>query len=170
MLPGFVDRGPVATEDAVDAFEVRCGFRLPPDYRRFLLEQNGGERAAAPPRNKEMIHEVGALPTHRFFSLGAAAHVTDDVVGRGAEAAEDWPELLVDLEVRMRWWRDGGCPADLLLVAEVYFGELLLRLDGPDAGAVLYSFDPSGHGDGHCEQVAGSFAELLLDFESWEFA
>jgi hypothetical protein len=35
-------RGPVVTEDDVATFEQRIGHRLPEDYRRFLLEVNGG--------------------------------------------------------------------------------------------------------------------------------
>ena len=40
--PAMEWRGPVVTEEDVAAFERRLGHRLPEDYRRFLLEVNGG--------------------------------------------------------------------------------------------------------------------------------
>ena len=45
---------------------------------------------------------------------------------------------------------------------------LLLRLDGPDAGAVYFSYDPDGYCEWHCHRVARSFADLLRDQEGWD--
>jgi hypothetical protein len=75
MRTGFHDRGPFVSEMEVAAFEERCGCRLPSDYRQFLLDQNGGERALpprAPEEDEEEAEEEGQR-TLRFFSLGAAA-------------------------------------------------------------------------------------------------
>ena len=173
MLPGFITRGPLLSDAEVATFEGRAGFRLPPDFRRFLLDQNGGERASAL-RPEEAIAADGYPRSHRFFSLGAAVAAglsVDEADDLGGEVAEAWPELLGDLELRIRWCRAGGYPTELLPVAEVYQGDLLLlRLDEPDAGAVYFAFDPDGYCEWHCDRVAGSFADLLRDFEAWEFA
>ena len=65
VLPGFVTRGPVVGEQEVAAFEARCGFRLPPDYRQFLLDQNGGDFRIAQPAQRrdraglEIVRRLG---------------------------------------------------------------------------------------------------------------
>ncbi|MFL5329893.1 MAG: SMI1/KNR4 family protein [Gemmataceae bacterium] len=178
MWPGFVSRGPTVGEAEVAAFEARCGFRLPPDYRRFLQEHNGGERAPAPRAEEEGVGDWVPQP-RRVYSLGAAAaaglSVEDALVLYGqARWAEDWaalmefPELTGDLEVQMRLCRgDGGpgyYPPELLPVADGDHDDLLLlRLDGSDIGAVYFSYDPDGYCEWHCHRVAESFAELLRD-------
>jgi hypothetical protein len=186
MRPGFVDRGPPVREAEIAAFEGRCGFRLPPDYRGFLLEQNGGERSPAPRAEEEAVEGWTPRP-HRFYSLGAAAaagwSVEEVVEMVGAlDDADLWTEFLAelpgltdDLEVQMRLCRgDGGpgyFPPELLPVAVGCRDDLLLlRLDGPDAGAVYFSFDPDGYCEWHCHRVAGSFADLLRDPEGWDRA
>jgi hypothetical protein len=175
MLSGFVSRGPVVGETEVAAFERWCGFCLPPDYRRFLLEQNGGERASV--LTPERAMEVDAWTReYRFFSLGAAAGLTvEDAVVFGNKVGEAWPRVEYDLAVQARWlWGDGGplCyPPDLLPVAIVYHHDLLLlRLNGPEAGGVLYCWNPDGYFEWHCGQVAESLAELLRNFESQDWA
>src|SRR3712207_1523043 len=119
MLPGFVDRGPPVGEDEIAAFEGRCGFRLPPDYRRFLSEQNGGERSPAPRSEEEEVPGDWARRPRRFFSLGVAAAAGLSVeevlaMAAGAVSPEDWhalmafPEWTNDLEVQMRLCRGDG--------------------------------------------------------------
>ena len=164
MLPGFVDRGPPVGEGEIAAFEGRCGFRLPPDYRGFLLAQNGGERFPAPRTEEEVVEDWAPRP-HRFFSLGAAAAAgfsVEEVMALDGEDLMEFPELANDLEVQMRLCRgDGGpgyYPAELLPVAVGYHDDLLLlRLDGPDAGAVYFSYDPDGYCEWHGHRVAGAF-------------
>jgi hypothetical protein len=160
MLPGFLSRGPTVSAADVAAFEARCGLSLPADYRQFLLDQNGGERAPVEERSR------------RFFSLGLA-DVADpeEIDSLGGEDAQEWPELLHDLEVRARWWRDAKLPAHWLPIAEVCDGELLLlRLKGHGVGSVFFSYDPRGYDEGHLEKVAKSFTVLLRDFDDWEYA
>lgn len=183
MLRGFVSRGPVVGEDAIAAFEARCGFRLPQDYRAFLLEQNGGEWFLGPLAEEEAEVDWEPRP-HRFYSLGAAATAglsVDDVLalyGRD-NSLEEWtallerPEVIGDLEVQMRMCRgDGGpnnYPPELLPIAVGFRDDLLLlRLDGPDAPAVFFTFDPDGYCEWHCHQVASSFTELLRDLAGKE--
>ena len=43
--PPMDGRGPHVTTADVAAFEQRCGFQLPEDYRAFLLDVNGGRTA-----------------------------------------------------------------------------------------------------------------------------
>ena len=71
MLSGFVSRGPVVGETEVAAFERSCWFYLPPDYRRFLLEQNGGERASVPGAAKNI--EVRGEPRGGALSYPQSA-------------------------------------------------------------------------------------------------
>src|SRR4051812_8591522 len=135
MLPGFVTRGPIVGEAEVAAFESRCGFRLPPDYRKFLLDQNGGERAL-PPRTPEEDEEEddtddAGQRTLRFFSLGAAAAAKVPIKKVAADP-ERWPEkfhvLTGDLDWVMTCCREAGSrsyPPELLPVAEVGDGALL---------------------------------------------
>jgi hypothetical protein len=91
------------------------------------------------------------------------------------EFLREFPELINDLEVQMRLCRgDGGpgfYPPALLPVAVGFHDDLLLlRLGGPDAGAVYFSYDPDGYCEWHCHRVAGSFAELLQNLEREEHA
>lgn len=173
MFPYFLDRGPRVREADVSAFEERCGFRLPLDYRQFLLEQNGGRRRPAP-RPEEDIAAEGWPRRHQFFSLGAAASIgvtLEEAIAFGWEAIEEWPGLLADLALQMHGCREGGYPRELLPIAVVWHdGLLLLRLDAPDPGEVYFTCDPDGYFEWHCERVAGSFSELLRDFEELEFA
>jgi hypothetical protein len=174
VLPGFISRGPVVNEDDIAAFEGRCGFQLPPDYRRFLLDQNGGDRPVASAPEEE---DEGGTETVQFFSLGAAA-AAKLPVEKVAASPERWPKkwriLTSDLDMRMTWCRgDGGpryYPPELLPVAELTLGVLLLRLKGRGTGAVLHCKGPDGYEPGHTKKVAGSFAELIrgLDDVSWD--
>src|SRR5262245_1930129 len=112
MLPGFVDRGPPVCEGEIAAFEGRCGFRLPPDYRGFLREQNGGGRSPAP-RTVGAVVEDWAPRPRRFYSLGAAAAAgfsVEEVVVLAGEDLMGLPELACDLEVQMRLCRGTAAP------------------------------------------------------------
>jgi hypothetical protein len=169
VLPGFVSRGPVVGEAEVAAFEARCGYRLPPDYRQFLLEQNGGDRPVA----QEPDDEDGWTETVQFFSLGTAATLEVPVEEVAADP-EAWPAefevLSRDLDRVMTYCRDAGTrsyPPELLPIAELSLGVLLLRLKGRGTGAVLHCYDPDGYESGHVNKVAGSFAELIRDLDDY---
>jgi hypothetical protein len=170
-----VTRGPVVGEAEVAAFEDRCRFHLPPDYRRFLLEQNGGERPL-PPRPPEEDEDEGRHEVVRFFSLGAAATVAvphDTVLADPERWFEEWAVLMTDLTGRMAGARDFGTrsfPPELLPVADLSLGMLLVRLKGRGTGAVLHCYDPDGYEPGHVNKAAASFAELLRDLDDSEWS
>ena len=65
-------RGPAVTESDIVAFEDRLGHRLPDDYRRFLLEVNGGRLAT---QNTSFEFSIISL----MYSLNAP-DVSDDLL------------------------------------------------------------------------------------------
>ena len=180
MLPGFVDRGPVVGADEIAAFEERCGYRLPADYRAFLLAQNGGARSLPAHMEDDATENwtQRMVRTPRFYSLGAAAAAGFTVAEALEQLSlighfEDWmeleaefPGLLHDLDVKMHICRGDGShgyyPPELLPIGTGgYENLLLLRVDGPDAGAVFSTWDPDGYCEWHCDREAGSFVEYL---------
>lgn len=66
----MADRGPVVTDSDVAAFEGRIGHRLPDDYRRFLLDVNGGG-----PDSDHARSAAGVV--HVFLSLRATDGALD---------------------------------------------------------------------------------------------
>ncbi|HWO18434.1 MAG TPA: SMI1/KNR4 family protein [Kofleriaceae bacterium] len=105
-------RGPAVAESSVAAFEQRLGHLLPTDYRRFLLEVNGGE-----PDDSSCEFSLGAVTM--FFSI------CDD--------ADDSR----DLEDANRWFNVSPSRNDLLFVAHDSSGaNILLALTGEHRGQV----------------------------------
>jgi hypothetical protein len=143
--------------------------------RRTTAGSSSSRTAASGPApwTEEEVVEAWAPRPRRFFSLGAAAAVglfVEEVMALDGEDLTELPELANDLDVQMRLCRgDGGprhYPPELLPVAVGPHDDLLLlRLDGPDAGAVYFSYDPDGYCEWHCQRVAGSFADLLRGLE-----
>lgn len=72
MLETMDGRGPALRESELDAFEEGLGTRLPFDYRRFLIEWNGGAPVPA-------AFHAGAETSmvSRFYTLGAAVPIDD---------------------------------------------------------------------------------------------
>ena len=70
MAAVFDSRGPVVHAPEVDAFEATLPRTLPPDYRDFLLTQNGGETYLwwPPELGGPEVSDVDA-----FYSLGGGA-------------------------------------------------------------------------------------------------
>src|SRR5262249_15716991 len=151
MLAQYLTRGPVIGAADIAAFELRCGFPLPLDYRQFLLEQNGGLRAPAPRTPKELAG-IGTESPHTFLSLGAAAQLKgpiDDVANGSLAWPAEFEVLRSDLDWLMTNCREAGYPPELLPVATVSIGVLLLRLNGPRAGEALLCGDPDGYYEWH---------------------
>lgn len=153
----FAARGPVVVESDLTAFETRLEYPLPPDYRQFLLQQNGGEVLAA---------DGKPITGARLFSLlllGFEITEADLEVSYDADPME-WPEFCCDLDVRSLLCIRADYPVNLLPIGDVADGSLFLWLDGPDVGAVDLTFDPDGYVAWHCHRVAASFGELLQNF------
>lgn len=142
--PAMLRRGPIIDESSIALFEHRLGHRLPDDYRRFLLEVNGGT-----PDNSTCEFSLGAVTM--FFSL--------------CESDEDR-----DLEDANRWYV--GPSRELLFVAHDSSGaNILVALAGEHRGQVWLqdTADPRPEGSNprvlwhdrrDMEKVADSFAEF----------
>lgn len=104
-------RGPRVGEAEVAAFEQRFGIPLPDDYRRFLLEVNGGYPAD---ENTRFSHYV----INRLFSLA------------------DKDDESRDLETRASWARATLPHPDLLFIGHFDGARILLALSGSHRGEV----------------------------------
>ncbi|HWO21181.1 MAG TPA: SMI1/KNR4 family protein [Kofleriaceae bacterium] len=127
------------------AFERRFGHPLPDDYRRFLLEVNGGYPA-------DENSWIGHFTVNRLFSLC------------------DQDDESRDLETRAGWARTSLPHSDLLFIGHFDGARILLALNGGHRGEV-WSQDtvdqrPSSnprvlwHDRRDMEKVADSFAEF----------
>jgi hypothetical protein len=112
------DDVPTVTEDDLKAFENKYAFRLPNDYRTFLLENNGG----FPSPNCVTFSEAGrktASDVFCYFAIG----------DQRAWASVEW-----HLETY-----SGRLPEDTVPVARDSCGNLwLLAVGGGNAGSVFF--------------------------------
>lgn len=95
----------------IDAFEKVLGYRLPRDYRDFLLRTNGGE-----------------LPPHSIsYGSGMDGDTTSIRIFYGLNRGNDWADLLRQREGNIA---AGRCPAHMLSIASDdggYSFEIYLR-------------------------------------------
>jgi SMI1 / KNR4 family (SUKH-1) len=144
--PRMEDIRPSVDEPAVSRFEQRLGHLLPDDYRRFLLEMNGGR-----PDDSSCQYSLGVI--NEFFSL-------------------DDPDEDSDLESSNRWAAD--IPSrDLLYVGHDGIGGcILIALAGEHRGEVWLqdTEDPRPEGSNprvlwhdrrDMKKLADSFEEFL---------
>lgn len=140
-------RGPPVGEAEIAAFEQRIGSTLPDDYRRFLLEVNGGYPAG---ENARFSHYV----LHRLFSLADKDNESND------------------LETCAGWARRVLPHPDLLLIGFAEGVPILLALSGGHRGEVWAqdTVDPRPddanprvlwHDRRDMTKLAGSFEELV---------
>jgi hypothetical protein len=110
----IVERGPVIGETEIDAFEARIGWKLPADYRKFMLASNGGRPGP------HVIREdrVGELRIARFFSIGGAA--SSDLETEYRTMRERWPSWFIHIAVDT--WGNRFCMA----LGEVGYGHIYL--------------------------------------------
>jgi uncharacterized protein (TIGR02996 family) len=155
------DRGPVITAKEIEQFELKCGIRLPHDYRAFLLNYNGGVVS-----ENESLTPDGEPYTwgeeHTFYSLESRSDACGD---RGLER---WAAFRHEYIARfppdptIEQWFMRFIPVGRS--ADPIFG-LLLGVAEPEFGKVRY-FDFSvgfypGYLDRNPEPDATSFAEYL---------
>lgn len=104
-------RGPQVRESEIAAFEQRFGATLPDDYRRFLVEVNGGRPADTNARcSQEVINSL--------FSLADKEHESRDLETRASRARPDLPH------------------PDLLFIGHFDGARILLALTGDHRGEV----------------------------------
>lgn len=120
--PIMEDRGPLVGEAEVAAFEQRLGLTLPADYRRFLLEVNGGLLADA---NTRLSH----------YLITDLLSLNDDIDARSLEARA----------ARAHWVLPHP---DLLMIGNTEGGMMLLAVAGSHRGEVwnLDTVDPRPDG------------------------
>jgi len=82
--PPMQRRGPQVTESEIAEFEKRYGHQLPDDYRRFLLDVNGG-------RLDKSRREFDAGVVNRLFSLNDPEDDSRDLTTRAERARRDLP-------------------------------------------------------------------------------
>jgi len=110
--PPMVRRGPSVSEHDILAFEKRFGWRLPQDYRRFLLDVNGGRTAQS----------------HREFSGGILNTLL---------SLNDTTDESRDLATRVEWARRSLPSAELLLIgADDGGASITIALDVEHCGEV----------------------------------
>lgn len=137
------------TEEDVSAFERSLGQRLPDDYRRFLLEVNGGRLA-----------DVNAGYAFGVINMMYSLHDPKD--GRNLltrVTRERMLSLLPSKDVMSIGYDDGGSPILIALDAE-HYGEIWFQ-DDPDvrpedANPRVYWFDRRD-----MDKLADSFEQFI---------
>lgn len=152
--PVMERRGPPIEEAEIAAFEQRYGLSLPDDYRRFLLEVNGGRFAEA---NTRISHYI----INRLFSLADKDDESRDLETRAVRARPTLPH------------------SDLLFIGHFDGARILIALSGSHRGEVWSqdSVDPRPveanprvlwHDRRDMTKIATSFDELVRKLEPLE--
>jgi cell wall assembly regulator SMI1 len=142
----ITEQGPPVKEVEIVAFEQELGARLPSDYRKFLLEHNGGR----PKPDTIDIDRLPGSPTgvSTFFGFDQEFEADDLRWNR---------EILSD---------DLGDPS-LLPIASDPFGNIFCMVAyGPDVGTILFiDFVESVPYEYF---VASSFLDFLSQLREWD--
>lgn len=125
--------GPTVSESAINTLELTLEHSLPPQYREFLLEFNGGE----PETNVFPVDELGEGGVIEFFGIREGS-VPGDIAFERSRMA-------------------GRVPSGLLPIAEAEGGNLVcVSLQGQDRGTV-YFWDHEEEAD---EDVESTYCNL----------
>ncbi len=148
------EEGP-ATEARILELEQQRGFRIPDDYKAFLLQYNGGVIRPDTPRSE--TRGLGIFPIERLFSIGDLELVA---TANGEEIMEmmidDYEDELFELD-----------PRKLLSISLNERGNLLLYCgEDEEFGRVCYA-NYSG-GDGIIKTQYASFTEMMDNLEHFD--
>ncbi len=156
--PPMVRRGCEVTVDAVQRFERELGLEIPDDYRRFLLEVNGGRTARS----------------HRVFVVQRrASRQRDETVLNSLFSLDDSDDSRDLATAQKPYNPDAKLPDGLLEIGyDGMGGRIVLSLVGPHRGEVWYldTGDPRPiDANPRVEwfdrrdvwKIAGSFAEFM---------
>jgi cell wall assembly regulator SMI1 len=160
-------RGHEVTVDAVQRFEHHLGHELPGDYRRFLLEVNGGRTARS----------------HRTFVMQRRAGRQRDETTLNSLFSLDDPDDSRDLATAQKHYSpDAKIPDGLLEIGyDGMGGRIILPLIDPHCGEVWYldTEDPRPTGSNprvewfdrrDVWKLADSFAEFMAGLRPLETA
>ena len=145
MRPRIENQGPELAESDIRSLEARLGRSLPADYRRFLLETNGGvpvPRDIETPGAAQQWSINVLLGLSRMIASSNIASVLDDICDT--------------------------VPPGYLPVAVGDGGEIiLLAIDGANVGSVVlwqWQEDDLSSRQRHLYPLAGSFRKFLGSF------
>lgn len=147
--------GPAVSEPDIAAFERRLGVSLPDDYRRFLLEVNGGGGPV----------DDSGYPSEMYWSLlWLGGPVSDEDIDAVCDDPLAWGEIYDrrDLEFGARSHWSSGLSRAWLPIGEATHEDLvLIRLED---GSVWWMdlLSDAGYDEVDCKPLAGSFDELGL--------
>jgi cell wall assembly regulator SMI1 len=117
---GVDQRGPMIDDARIARFEAKLGYRLPPSFRRFLLEING------------------CVPAEENTVLPVSGGSVVLQVLYGLDCPDDWMDVEYALEL-MQLREEGAFPSDALPIGNDGFGNgIVLSLAGGTAGQVYY--------------------------------
>ncbi len=148
--------GPRLSESTLQAVEQELGVRLPEDYRKFMLEFNGGRPVPEDSFDVQQCDQLSGV--ERFSPI-------DESDANGVLAT--------------RKIMDGRLPPDTLAIADAPCGDLiLLTINGHDVGSVFFwdhedeliSGGPPLYANAH--RIADSFSEFFrslraVDLVAW---
>jgi SMI1/KNR4 family protein SUKH-1 len=149
----LTETGPHVTEDDIRQFERELGHELPPNYRHFLLEVNGGY---APSSNCVFLVRRDPTVLNSLYSLKAADE-TDDLATR--QRYPKYPHNDLPKDALAIGYDEGG-------------GRIVLPLAGPHRGEIWYleTEDPRPSGSQqrvewferrNVSKLADSFADFM---------